>query len=106
MAEASDSADDTVLERARVREVTGIFYARENLNAAAYELLVMDFDRADVDVVANLDNSPKKPSAAPAASEELADTPRRPRWLRVVGKHITVLRGRHSQHSRHHRCRG
>jgi hypothetical protein len=38
MAEASDSADDTVLERARVREVTGIFYARENLDAAAYEL--------------------------------------------------------------------
>jgi hypothetical protein len=37
MAEASDSADDTVLERARVREVTGIFYARENLDAAAYE---------------------------------------------------------------------
>jgi hypothetical protein len=91
MAEASDSADDTVLERARVREVTGIFYARENLNAVAYELLVMDFDRADVDVVANLDDSPKKPSAAPAASEELADASRRPRWLRVVGKHITVL---------------
>src|SRR3984893_10221756 len=91
MAEASDSADDTVLERARVREVTGIFYARETLNAVAYERLVMDFARADVDVVANLDNSPKKPSAAPAASEELADTPRRPRWVRVVGKHITVL---------------
>jgi hypothetical protein len=51
----------------------------------------MDFDRADVDVVANLDDSPKKPSAAPAASEELADASRRPRWLRVVGKHITVL---------------
>jgi hypothetical protein len=61
------------------------------VDAAAYELRVMDFDRADVDVVANLDDSPKKPSAAPAASEELADASRRPRWLRVVGKHITVL---------------
>jgi hypothetical protein len=34
---------------------------------------------------------PRSLPQAPAASEELADASRRPRWLRVVGKHITVL---------------
>ena len=46
---------DTVLERARVREVAGIFHARDALDAAAHELLLAGFDRADVDVVASLD---------------------------------------------------
>src|ERR1700724_4396620 len=35
--------------------------------------------------------APRSLPQAPAASEELADASRRARWVRVVGKHITVL---------------
>jgi hypothetical protein len=89
---ASDKAADTVLERARVREVTGIFHSRETLDAAAYELLVMRFDRADVDVVASLDEIPKKLGAAYIAPEELADVPRTPRRPLVVGEDVMALK--------------
>jgi hypothetical protein len=47
---ASANTSDTVLARARVREVTGVFHSRAALDVAAGELLLMGFDRADVDV--------------------------------------------------------
>ena len=50
----SDKDSDAVLERARVREVTGIFHSRLALDVAAGELLLMGFDRADIDVVAGI----------------------------------------------------
>ena len=70
---------DTVLERARVREVAGIFHARDALDAAAHELLLAGFDRADVDVVASLDQIRERIGPFYVAPEELADVPRTPR---------------------------
>src|SRR5258707_2062296 len=51
---ASANTPDTVLGRTRVREGTGVFHSRAALDVAAGELLLMGFDRADVDVVAVL----------------------------------------------------
>ena len=48
---------DVVLDRAKVREVTGIFQSRDALDAAAYELVLTGFDRADIDVLTSLDEA-------------------------------------------------
>ena len=56
----SEQVSDTVLDQARVREVTGVFHSRGDLDAAADELLLMGFDRADIDVVGGIDEVYKK----------------------------------------------
>src|SRR5256885_14711364 len=89
---ASGKASDTVLGRARVREVTGIFHSRGALDVAAGELLLMGFDRADVDVVASLDEIRKRLGAPYVASEELADVPQTPRRPFIAGEDVTVFK--------------
>jgi hypothetical protein len=88
----SDRVSDLVLQRARVREVTGVFHSRAALDAAADELLLLGFDRADVDVVASLDEIPKKLGAPYVAPEELADIPRTPRRPFFAGEDVTVFK--------------
>src|ERR1700720_333610 len=87
---APAKASDTVLERTRVREVTGIFHSRDTLDAAANQLLLMGFDRADIDVVAALDEIAKKLGVPYVAPEELADIPRTPRRPLIAGEDVTV----------------
>jgi len=89
---ASRNTSDTVLERARVREVTGVFHSREALDAAANELLLMGFDRADVDVVASLDEIRKRLDVPYVAAEELADVPQVPRRPLIAAEDITVFK--------------
>jgi hypothetical protein len=83
---------DAVLDRARVREVTGVFHSREALDAAANKLLLMGFDRADVDVVASLDEVHKRLGVPYVAAEELADVPQVPRRPLIAGEDVTVFR--------------
>jgi hypothetical protein len=87
----SEKDSDAVLERARVREVTGVFRSRLALDVAAGELLLMGFDRADIDVVAGIDEIYKKLGVPYVAPEELADVPRVPRRPLVVGEDVTVF---------------
>ena len=87
-----DKDSDAVLERARVREVTGIFRSRLALDAAAGELLLMGFDRADVDVVAGIDEIHKRLGVPYIAAEELADVPQAPRRPLVAREDVTVFR--------------
>ncbi|MGZ3311281.1 MAG: hypothetical protein ACXU8R_22460 [Xanthobacteraceae bacterium] len=87
----SQKDSDAVLERARVREVTGVFRSRLALDVAAGELLLMGFDRADIDVVAGVDEIYKKLGVPYVAPEELADVPRVPRRPLVVGEDVTVF---------------
>ena len=89
---ASQNTSDAVLERARVREVTGVFHSRQALDAAANELLLMGFDRADVDVVASLDEIRKRLDVPYVAAEELADVPQVPRRPLIAAEDITVFK--------------
>jgi hypothetical protein len=69
---------DAILDRVRVREVTGIFHSRDGLNGAVADLLPAGFDRADIDVVASLDEVTKRLGIYVAA-DALADVPAVPR---------------------------
>ena len=88
----SANTSDTVLGRARVREVTGVFHSRAALDVAAGELLLMGFDRADVDVVASLDEVRKRLGAPYVAPEELADVPQTPRRPFIAGEDVTAFK--------------
>jgi hypothetical protein len=88
---ASPDTSDMVLERARMREVTGVFHSRETLDAAANELLLSGFDRADIDVLDSLDEVPKRLGPVYVASEELADVKQAPRRPFLTGADVTVF---------------
>jgi hypothetical protein len=74
-------SDETVLDRARVREVVGVFHSLDALKDAGDDLLLAGFDRADVDVIAPPDAVWRKLGAELAyiPAEELADVPGVPR---------------------------
>jgi hypothetical protein len=67
-----------ILDRARVREVSGVFHSREALDAAIDDLLLAGFDRADIDLVASLDEVSRRLGVY-VATEALADVPMVPR---------------------------
>jgi hypothetical protein len=69
---------NATLDRSRVREVTGVFHSRDALNGAVADLLHSGFDRADIDVVASLDEVSRRLGIYVAA-EALADVPTVPR---------------------------
>ena len=73
------TTSDQVIERTRVREVAGIFHSRGELDAAVDALLLAGFDRADIDVLADLDEVKKRVGPVYVAAEELADIGRVPR---------------------------
>src|SRR5258708_35628723 len=74
------------------RQPTGVFHSRQALDAAANELLLMGFDRADVDVVASLDEVHKRLGVPYVAAEELADVPQVPRRPLIAGEDVTVFK--------------
>ena len=86
----SASTSDAVLERARVREVTGVFHSRAALDAAANELLLAGFDRADIDVLESLDKVRAKLGPVYVAPEELPDVKHAPRRPFIAGDDISV----------------
>ena len=82
-----------VLERAKVREVAGLFHSRQALEDAVEDLLSNGFDRADIDQLASLDEVRRRLGIY-VASEELADlaaTPRRPAFTRDDRTIVLVL---------------
>jgi uncharacterized membrane protein YeaQ/YmgE (transglycosylase-associated protein family) len=85
------NASDVVLDRTRVREVTGIFHSRHALDVAANELLLRGFDRSDIDVVASLEEMPKRLGSVYVAAEELADVKGAPRRPFVSRDDVTVV---------------
>ena len=85
------NTSDVVLDRARVREVTGIFHSRHALDAAANELLLTGFDRSDIDVVASLEELPKRLGPVYVAAEELADVKEAPRRPFIAREDVSVL---------------
>jgi hypothetical protein len=74
-------SDDSVLDRARVREVVGVFHSWASLKAAGDALRLAGFDRSDIDVIAPPDEVRRKLGAASAyiPAKEMADMPGVPR---------------------------
>jgi hypothetical protein len=71
---------DEVIERARVREVAGVFRSRQALDDAVDALLLSGYDRADIDLMGSIDAVRAKFGDVYVPAEELADladTPRR-----------------------------
>jgi hypothetical protein len=89
---ASEKTSDTVLERARVREVTVPYDGLAINDAAAHALLLAGFDRADVDVAAGLDQIRERIGPFYVAPEELADVPRTPRRPLIDREGIGVFK--------------
>jgi hypothetical protein len=85
-----NQAFDAVLDKARVREVTGIFHARPALDAAVSDLLLAGFDRADIDVVASVDEVYRRLGGAYVAPEELPDVPQAPRQPFIGREDVSV----------------
>ena len=72
-------ASDDILEKARTREVTGVFHSRKALDAAVQDLLVAGYDRADIDVSASPDELQRRLNYQSIPPEDLADIPTTPR---------------------------
>jgi hypothetical protein len=70
---------DTILDRTRTREVTGVFHSRRTLDDAAQDLLVSGFDRADIDLSASPDEVQRRLNYAAIPPADLADVPTAPR---------------------------
>jgi hypothetical protein len=74
-----DERRDVIIERVRIREVTGVFRLRNGLDAAIAALLVNGFDRADIDVMGGVEEIRRRLSDGEIAAEALADVPDLPR---------------------------
>jgi hypothetical protein len=68
-------SSDDILDQIRSREVTGVFHSRKALIAAAEDLLVAGFDRADIDVSASLDELQRRLNYQSIPPADLADIP-------------------------------
>jgi len=87
-------SSEIVLDRARVREVTGVLHSLDSLEAAGDDLLRAGFDRSDVDVIAPPDEVRRKLGAASAyiPAEDLADMPGVPRQPFLGDDDITNIK--------------
>jgi hypothetical protein len=86
-----NSPSNEELDRARVREVTGVFYSSVALEGAAEALLLAGFDRADIDRISNLDEMYRRLGPVEIAPEELADMPAVPRQPFITREDITTM---------------
>jgi hypothetical protein len=88
---SSMNPSDTVLDRARAREVTGVFYSRDAIDAVTNKLLLAGFDRSDIDVLNSASAVRERVGGAYIAHEELADVPTAPRWPFIGRDDVTAL---------------
>lgn len=68
-----------VLERVKVREVTGVFPSRDAANPAVDDLLLSGFDRTDIDAVAEGEPLRRRIGDIAVPAPDLADVPEAPR---------------------------
>ena len=86
MSERSGAAS----RRIKVREVTGVFRSREDLEAGVDALLRAGFDRADIDLMADVETVAEKLRGLYAPPVELADVPEVPRQAFVAREDVTI----------------
>ena len=77
-------------KRIKVREVTGVFRSREDLEAGVDALLRAGFDRADIDLMADVETVAEKLGGLYAPAVELADVPEVPRQAFIGREDVTI----------------
>ena len=77
-------------ERIKVREVTGVFHSRDELETAVGALLEDGFDRADIDIMAGVHAIKEKLGDIYARAHELEDLPEAPRREFRAREDVTV----------------
>jgi hypothetical protein len=85
-------SSEAVIERRKVREVTGVLYSRQMLDEAIDALLRAGFDRADIDIIGSLDEVRNRIGAVYVAAEELPDIAAAPRREPIKGDDVTTTR--------------
>ena len=87
---ATIGSTPTILGRVTVREVAGVFRARDVLDAAVGALLSSGFDRADIDVVVGAE-AREKLGGVKIAAEELPDVPAAPRQPFIAREDVVLV---------------
>jgi hypothetical protein len=77
-----------VLEKIKVREVTGVFASRAAATPAVGDLLRVGFDRADIDNIAEGERLLRRFGDVPTPAEDLANVPEVPRQEYVAPEDI------------------
>lgn len=78
-----------VIDRVRVREIAGVFRARDALDATVSALLAAGFDRGDIDIMANIHTVRRRLGGVYAPAEDLADIPATPRRAFVAREDLS-----------------
>jgi hypothetical protein len=86
-----DRANDTLIERVRIREVAGVFRWRDALDATVDALLESGFDRADIAVTSRQAVREKLGIDVPA--EEIPEVPEAPRRPFFGPEDVTLVAG-------------
>jgi hypothetical protein len=86
-----DRSSDTVIERAKIREVAGIFRSRDALDATAAELLESGFDRAELAVTSR--QAVRQQLGIDVPAEELPEIPAIPRRPFFGPEDVTLVAG-------------
>ena len=79
-----------VLERVKVRELTGLLRSRKALDAAVESLLLAGFDRKDIDIMSSVETVKKELGGAYVAVEEIPDIPGAPREAYKAREDIVI----------------
>jgi hypothetical protein len=79
-----------ILERVKVREIGGVFRARDAMDEALTALLSSGFDRADIDIVVGAETR-ERLGGAKIAAEELPDVPTAPRRPVIAREDIILV---------------
>jgi hypothetical protein len=77
-------------DQVKVREVAGIFPSRKDVEAAIDALLLAGFDRADIDVLGNIEALRQRLKGVRLSLAELVDAPFAPRRPFVAKEDITL----------------
>ena len=82
--------NNKILDRVKVREVAGVFRARDAMDEAVTALLSSGFDRADIDVVVGAE-ARERLGGAKVAAEELPEVPAAPRQPLVAREDVVLV---------------
>jgi hypothetical protein len=84
------TSTDKIVERTTVHEVAGVFRAATSMQQAVDALLLAGFDRADIDLMADVETIRQKLGSMFVPAEEIADIPGAPRKAYVAREDVAI----------------